>query len=84
VLNIDVTGLEPVDQLDAEEMAIHHDFRDGKLVLRSDKATKANYANIFKIANCKRKALSLRMPENDYLEIKSRVLALGLPYSSTY
>ncbi len=79
---IDVTQLEPIDHLDAEELEIHNHLRNGELVLHSDKTTKEKYAKIFKIANHKRKALSLRMPENDYIEIKARALTLGLPYQA--
>lgn len=79
---IDVTKLEPVDNLDEEELEIHQHLRDGNFVAHFDQTTKKKYAKIFKAANRQRKALSLRMPSNDYIEIKARALALGMPYQT--
>ncbi len=79
-LLFDVTQLEPVDDLDDEELSIHHDLISGKYVLHTDEGTKNKYAKIFKESNHRRKALSLRMLENDYIGIKAKALALGMPY----
>lgn len=82
VTAIDMTQLEPVDILDEEELALHHDIRKGNFTAHFDQSTKNKYAKIFKAANRQRKALSLRMPSNDYIEIKARALALGMPYQT--
>ena len=79
-LHFDITQLEPLDNLDEEELALHNELRHGKVTVHTDKATKDVYANIFKLANRKRKALSLRMLEQDYIGIKTKALALGMPY----
>lgn len=79
---IDVSQLEPIDNLDDEELLIHNELREGKLLLHTDESTKNKYAKIFKESNHKRRALSLRMPENDYIGIKSKALALGIPYQA--
>ena len=79
---IDLTQLEPIDHLDDEELLIHNELREGKLVLHTDEVTKHIYAKIFKESNHKRKALSIRMPENDYIGIKAKALVLGIPYQS--
>lgn len=79
-LHFDVRELEPVDNLDEEELAFHNELRHGEVIVHTDKATKDAYANIFKLANHKRKALSLRMLEQDYIGIKTKALALGMPY----
>lgn len=79
---IDFTQLEPIDHLDDEELLIHNELREGKLILHTDAATKKKYAAIFKESNHKRKALSLRMPENDYIGIKAKALVLGMPYQA--
>ena len=80
LLPLDVSQLEPIDNLDKEELAMHNDLCKGKLILRTDKATKDSYSKIFKTSNHKRKALSLRMLENDYIGIKTKALELGMPY----
>lgn len=81
-LLIDFTKLEPIDHLDDDELLIHNELREGKLILHTDAVTKKTYAAIFKESNRKRKALSLRMPENDYIGIKAKALVLGIPYQA--
>jgi predicted DNA binding CopG/RHH family protein len=81
-LLIDLTQLEPIDKLDEEEQSIHDELTQGKLTLHTDQATKGKYAQIFKASNHKRRALSLRMPENDYIGIKTKALTLGMPYQA--
>ena len=76
----EIMSLEPIDQLDEEESIVHQELQKGNFILHNDEKNK--YANIFKAANRKRKALSLRMPENDYIGIKTRALALGMPYQA--
>lgn len=78
----DLTQLEPIDQLDDEELSIHKELQEGKLVLHTGEATKKKYVRIFRSANNKRRALSLRMPENDYIGIKIKALSLGVPYQT--
>ena len=50
--------------------------------MHTDKETIHKYAQIFKSSNHERKALSLRMPRNDYFEIKAKALELGMPYQA--
>lgn len=78
----DIMSLEPVDKLDEEELAFHQQLQKGNFVLRNDEKIKNKYTDIFRASNRKRKALSLRMPENDYIEIKAKALALGMPYQA--
>jgi predicted DNA binding CopG/RHH family protein len=79
---IDISQLEPVDKLDKEELALHKLLEQGKFELKTDKKTLNKYAQIFKHSNNERKALSLRMPKKDYLDIKAKALELGLPYQA--
>ena len=74
--------LESIDKLDKEELALHNKLKKGNFKLLDDKKTKEKYAKIFKEANHKRKALSLRMPENDYIGIRAKALELGMPYQT--
>lgn len=66
----DFADLEPIDKLDDEELSLHQMLRDGKMIIQQEN-TKEKYAKIFKASNHKRRALSLRMPENDYINIKA-------------
>lgn len=79
---VDLTELEPIDLLDEEEQATHEAIRNGAFELRTDSATIKKYAEIFKVARQKRKAISLRVPTQDYLAIKTKASELGLPYQA--
>ena len=81
-LLFDITQLEPIDELDEEELSIHKDIQAGKGLLCNDEVVMMKYAKIFKEANHKRKALSIRMLEADYIGIKTKALELGMPYQS--
>ena len=80
--SLDLTSLEPIDKLDEEELALHKEIKSGNYVLHSDEDTKHKYAKIFKAANSRSKAISLRLQENDYIGIKAKAMELGLPYQS--
>ncbi len=81
-ITIDVTQLDPIDELDEYETDLYNEIQKGNFILRSDEEIKREYANIFKFNNNERKALSIRMPRNDYFEIKAKALELGMPYQS--
>lgn len=81
-INIDVTQLIPIDELDEDELDLHNEIQKGNLVFHSDISTKAKYAEIFKFNNHQRKALSIRMLKNDYIGIKAKALELGIPYQA--
>ena len=79
---IDLTQLEPIDELDNEELEIYNEIKAGNYVLHSDEETKQRYAKIFKESNRRRRAISLRLQENDYIGIKAKAMELGIPYQS--
>lgn len=79
---IDLTQLDPIDKLDKEELDLYNEIKAGHYVLHSDEKTKQKYANIFKDANRRSRAISLRLQENDYIGIKARAMELGIPYQS--
>ena len=81
-IEIDLTALEPIDVLDEDEQAIHHALQEGEAVLRTDAETVQRYTEIFKAARQQRKAISLRVPTEDYLTIKTKASELGLPYQA--
>ena len=81
-MKIDITQLEPIDELDEEELAIHRQLKSGHFELDSSKKTIHHYAEIFKENNKQRKVISLRMPKQDYFAIKSKALELGMPYQA--
>lgn len=79
---VDLTQLEVVDTLDEEELDLYNEIKTGHYVLNSDEATKQKYAQIFKEAQQRSRAISLRLQENDYIGIKAKAMALGMPYQS--
>ena len=79
---VDLTQLEPIDDLDAEELDFYNEMKAGHYTLHSDEKTKQKYANIFKEATKRSRAISLRLQENDYIGIKSKAMELGIPYKS--
>ncbi len=81
-LLIDLTQLEPLDHLDSEEAALHQALQIGEFEFQSDPKTVTKYAEIFKNNGEQRKAISLRIPKNDYFAIKLKASALGLPYQA--
>jgi len=80
--SIDLTQLEAVDKLDKEELELYDELKLGNYILHSDEKTKQKYANMFKDANRRSRAISLRLQENDYIGIKARAMELGIPYQS--
>ena len=81
-MHIDLTQLEPADVLDAEERALHQALQAGDFILHADQNTIKKYAKIFKESSKQRKAISLRIPTQDYFAIKSKASQLGLPYQA--
>lgn len=81
-IQIDLTKLEPLDELDAEEKALHHSLQTGNFELDHSSHTINHYAEIFTASRNQRKAISLRLPKQDYLAIKSKASELGLPYQA--
>ena len=66
-------------KLDEYEHDLHNDLQKGNFKLHTDKSTIQKYAEIFKLSNHERKALSLRMPRKDYFEIKAKALKILVP-----
>lgn len=81
-IRIDLTQLEPIDDLDAEELELHQALRAGDFHFKDDSTTLKKYAEIFKESSRQRKAISLRVPTQDYLAIKTKASELGLPYQA--
>lgn len=79
---IDVSQLKPIDQLDEEELDLYNEIKAGNYILHSDEATRKNYAHIFKEAEQRSRAISLRLKESDYIGIKAKAMELGMPYQS--
>ena len=81
-IKIDLTLLEPIDELSDDEQALHSALREGKFTLHSDSKTLDRYAEIFKNSAKQRKAISLRIPTQDYFAIKAKASHLGIPYQA--
>lgn len=81
-IRLDLTKLEPVDNLTAEEQVLHAALQQGKLEFHNDPQTLQHYAEIFKNSAKQRKAISLRIPKQDYFAIKAKAAKLGLPYQA--
>jgi predicted DNA binding CopG/RHH family protein len=81
-IKIDLTKLEPIDELTAEEQEFHQLMMSDEAVFHSDAKTINKYAEIFKNNAKQRKAISLRIPKQDYFAIKAKALQLGLPYQA--
>jgi predicted DNA binding CopG/RHH family protein len=81
-IGVDFSQLEPVDQLTEEEQAWHNALRSRKLEFHGDAKTIQKYAEIFKQSRKERKAISLRIPTQDYFAIKAKAANLGLPYQA--
>jgi hypothetical protein len=60
IVPIDLTQLQPIDELDAEEAAIHFALQSGKVEWDLSEQTKKHYAKIFRDYRNQRRALSLR------------------------
>ncbi len=81
-IRIDLTDLEPIDDLDEEELALHQALQAGDFRFKDDLGTIKKYAEIFKESSRQRKAISLRVPTQDYFAIKTKASELGLPYQA--
>ena len=77
-----LTTLEPIDTLTAEEQEFHQLAMSDEAILRDDAQTIAHYSDIFKNHAKQRKAISLRLPKQDYLAIRTKAVELGLPYQA--
>lgn len=81
-IKINLTQLEPLDQLDPEEQALHEAIQAGDFIFESSPELIQQYAEIFAHSNKQRKAISLRIPTQDYLAIKAKAAEQGLPYQA--
>ena len=79
---IDFSEYEVVDVLDEEEQAIHNALLAGEYESHNDPETINYYGEIFRNAAKQRKAISLRIPTNDYFAIRTKAKNLGLPYQA--
>lgn len=79
---LDISQLEPIDDLDDEELDLYNEIKSGNYVLHTDDETRKKYAHIFKEAEQRSRAISLRLKESDYIGIKAKAMELGLPYQS--
>lgn len=61
-IRLDLTKLEPVDNLTAEELVLHAALQQGKLEFHHDPQTLQHYAEIFKNSAKQRKAAKLGLP----------------------
>ncbi len=78
---LNFTELEPIDELDDEEIAIHKSLKNGEYESLNS-SEKQKYSKIFKESNKRSKAISLRLQERDYIGIKAKAMELGMPYQS--
>ena len=81
-MQIDLTTLEPIDTLTPEEQLLHEALASGQFEFQNDSKTIAKYAEIFTNSAKQRKAISLRLPKQDYFAIKAKAAQLGLPYQA--
>ena len=81
-MQIDLTKLESIDSLTAEEQHLHEALSSGQFEFQHDPQTIAKYAEIFTNSAKQRKAISLRLPKQDYFAIKAKATQLGLPYQA--
>ena len=79
---LDLSALEPLDDLDDEELEFHKTLTNGETISIDSKDTRKYYAKIFKASNSRSRAISLRLQEQDYIGIKAKALELGIPYQS--
>ena len=74
--------LEPIDELTPEELEFHQLMMSDEAVFHDDPETINYYGEIFRNAAKQRKAISLRIPTNDYFAIRTKAKNLGLPYQA--
>jgi predicted DNA binding CopG/RHH family protein len=79
VVDIDLTKLEPVDDLDEEELELHNDLTSGKTKSIDSAEVRKYYAKIFKDSNSRSRAINFRLKEQDYIGLKAKALELGMP-----
>jgi predicted DNA binding CopG/RHH family protein len=82
IVPIDLAQLQPMDELDSEEAAIHLALQTEGVEWDLSEQTKKHYAKIFRDYRNQRRAISLRIPEGDFLAIRAKAAQLGLPYQS--
>lgn len=81
-IKIDLAKLEPIDELTPEELELHAALTNGAMRFHSDSKTINKYTEIFKDNAKQRKAISLRIPKQDYFAIRAKAVELGLPYQA--
>jgi predicted DNA binding CopG/RHH family protein len=74
--------LEPIDELTPEELEDHKMLMSDEAVIYDDPETINYYGEIFRNAAKQRKAISLRVPTNDYFALRAKAKKLGLPYQA--
>jgi predicted DNA binding CopG/RHH family protein len=79
---LDLTLLEPLDELDEEELAFHNELINGKTISVDSLGTRKYYSKIFKESNNRSRAVNIRLKEQDYMGLKTKALELGMPYQS--
>lgn len=79
---LDLSLLEPIDELDDDELEIHNALISGETLSIDSKDSRKYYSKIFKEANARSRAISVRLQEQDYIGLKAKALELGLPYQS--
>ena len=79
---LDLTLLEPLDELDDEELALHNALVNGETTSVDSLDTRKYYSKIFKESNNRSRAVNVRLKEQDYLGLKTKALELGMPYQS--
>jgi predicted DNA binding CopG/RHH family protein len=79
---VELAKLEPVDKLTTEEREFHQAMMSREAEFHSDSKTINKYAEVFKNHAKQRKAISLRLPKQDYFAIKAKAVQLGLPYQA--
>ncbi|MBX9598655.1 MAG: hypothetical protein K2X04_08780 [Burkholderiales bacterium] len=79
---LDLTALEPIDQLDTEELEFHNALTKGETVSIDTEETRRYYAKVFQVSNGRSRAVNVRLKEQDYIGLKTKALELGMPYQS--
>jgi predicted DNA binding CopG/RHH family protein len=79
---LDLTQLEPVDDLDEEELMYHHALVSGETNSIDSPDSRIYYSKVFKESNRRSRAVNVRLKEQDYIGLKAKALELGMPYQS--
>ena len=72
---LDLTSLEPLDELDDEELEFHNALINGETISIDSSDTRKYYAKIFKESNNRSRAVNVRLKEQDYIGLKAKALS---------